>query len=129
MKEKLKTKHYGSVFDSEQKLLKAILEIHNNNKTFDIDPMYFKGNFYKDIDRPKSVFDIEPLFPFVKNADVKSLPVNSNSINSMILDPPFMIATRKTQREYYSSRTHSYYISFDELEQHYKGFLKEAHRV
>ena len=38
-------KHYKSFFENEQELLKAIIEVHNNNNDIECDPMYFKGNF------------------------------------------------------------------------------------
>ncbi len=41
-------KHYKSVFDNEQELLKALIDIHLNGEDIELDPMYFKGNFYKD---------------------------------------------------------------------------------
>ena len=45
-------KHYKSYFENEQECLKAILEIHNKGNTFDCDPMYNKGYFYKEIEKP-----------------------------------------------------------------------------
>lgn len=54
-------KHYGSVFNNEQKLLKALLELHNNKKPIELDPMFNKGSFYKDgIELPYYKFDINP---------------------------------------------------------------------
>lgn len=122
-------KHYGSYFTNEQECLKAILEIHNRGKTFDCDPMYFKGNFYKLIDKPKYIFDINPQVPECQLGDARALPLQSDSIESIILDPPFMICTRESQRNFYSSKTHSYYGSLDELYAGYEAILKEAHRV
>lgn len=119
-------KHYGSVFNNEQELLTAIQEIHGK---IELDPMYFKGGFYRGINKPKLLFDICPQTSDTQKADARSLPLQDGSINCMILDPPFMIATRKSQREYYSSRTHSFYNSFDELYVCYEDLLKEAKRV
>ena len=39
-----RTKHYKSVFENEQELLKAIINIHLGGKKIELDPMYFKGN-------------------------------------------------------------------------------------
>lgn len=122
-------KHHKSYFENEQELLKAILEIHNDGKTFDCDPMYNKGNFYKQIEKPTYRFDINPIVDGCEKADATDLPLDDNSIGSIILDPPFMICTRESQRNYYSSRTHFYYNSNEDLINGYRNLLKEAYRV
>ena len=48
-------KHYKSVFENEQELLKALIDIHLGGKDIELDPMYFKGNFYKDGVTPPEV--------------------------------------------------------------------------
>ena len=54
-------KHYKSVFDKETDLLKAVIELHLNGNDIELDPMYFKGNFYKNgINKPKYMYDIAP---------------------------------------------------------------------
>lgn len=121
--------HYKSYFENEQECLKAIIEIHNNGKTFDCDPMYNKGYFYKEIEKPKYKFDINPLVTECEKGNAECLPLENNILSSIILDPPFMICTRESQRNYYSSKTHSYYNSNDDLIQHYKALLTEAYRV
>lgn len=88
-------KHYKSYFENEQECLKAILEVHNNGNTFDCDPMFNKGNFYKTIEKPKYIFDLNPIVEGCEKANAESLPLESNSIKSLILDPPFMICTRR----------------------------------
>ena len=118
-----------SVFQDEQELLKSLIEVHLGDMGIHIDPMYYKGNFYKQISKPFHRFDINPQDDDTFQADARHLPLGNNYACNMILDPPFMIATRKTQREYYSSKTHTYYNSFDELEKSYKDLLKEAYRV
>jgi len=123
-------KHFKSVFDDEVYLLCAIMELHNQGKIFDCDPMFFKGKFYKDgIDMPKLVFDINPQEKWIVQADAKNLPLESGSIQSIILDPPFLIGNRASQKRYYSAMTHTMLKDFSELENCYKGILKEAHRV
>lgn len=95
-----------------------------------LDPMFFKGNFYRDgIERPTFVSDLNPQFDGVEEADATALSFNDESISSIILDPPFMIANRPTQREFYSSKTHTFYDSFEALEKSYKELLAEAHRI
>ena len=120
---------YFSVFDNEQKLLKAVLELHNNNRAIYLDPMYFKGNFYKDIPQPDVKFDIKPINNSIMKGDARHLPFKDNSIESIILDPPFMFGIHGKAEQYYSSRTHGIFKGFNELIELYQGILKEAHRI
>ena len=121
--------HYKSYFENEQECLRAIMEIHNNGATFDCDPMFNKGYFYRGLEKPPHRFDINPIVDGCEKADATNLPLADSSIGSIILDPPFMICTRESQRNYYSSRTHSYYNSNEDLTNGYSNLLKEAHRV
>ena len=105
------------------------MEIHNDGKTFDCDPMYNKGNFYKQIEKPNYRFDINPSVEGCEKANATDLPLSDSSMSSIILDPPFMVCTRESQRNYYSSRTHSYYNSNEDLINGYRNLLKEAYRV
>ena len=135
MKKEIK-KHYKSVFENEQDLLKAILDIHIGTKTFDLDPMYFKGNFYKDIPKPNWYYDINkeligdggderPDFGDATNLHW----FNDGMMNSIILDPPFLFGVHGKTKDYYSSKTHTIYKDFDELYIAYENILKEAYRL
>jgi len=123
-----KKKHMGSVFTDEQELLKSIIEIHSP-LGIECDPMYFKGNFYKEIKKPKFIFDINPQVDFCKKADAKNLPLASNSLKSLILDPPFMFGVHGNSGNYYSSKTHGIFNTFDDLYLTYEAIIKEAKRV
>ena len=128
MKKEIK-KHYKSVFENEGDLLVAILDLHNGGMIPDCEPMFFKGNFWKDWgDYPKLVFDINPQEKWIPKADARNLPLENESIKSIILDPPFMFGGHGKQNSFYSSRTHGI-MSWDDLQDLYKGIIKEAHRV
>jgi len=118
-----------SVFQDEQELLKSIIEVHLEGMKIHTDPMYFKGNFYKSIPKPFHRFDINPQDDDTFQADARKLPMEDNSIPNMILDPPFMFGIHGKTKSYYSSATHGIFKDFSELEDLYKGILKEAHRV
>ena len=124
-------KHYKSVFENEHELLCSIIEIHNNGKTFDCDPMHFKGMFYKDgIEIPKHCFDLNPQKDYCRQGNAKELPFKDCELNSIILDPPFLFEKRNREQNYYSALTHTIYRNgFVELETEYKSILKEAYRV
>lgn len=123
-------KHYKSVFENEGDLLEALIAIHNNGQLPDCDPMFFKGRFYKDFgDYPKFVFDLNPQESWIPKADAADLPIEGSSLDSIILDPPFLFGLHGKTKYYYSSKTHTIFSDFDELEKCYKNILKEAKRV
>lgn len=125
------SKHYKSVFDNEQDLLKALIDLHLDGKDIELDPMYFKGNFYKDgVNQPKYKFDINPQVEGVVRANAEFLesPIDFETIGSVVLDPPFMVANHGKQDKFYSSQTHTFYKSFAELEQSYFNLIKDACR-
>jgi len=124
-------KHYKSVFENEQELLKALIDIHLRGKDIECDPMYFKGSFYKNgINQPKHIFDINPRIMFCPKGDARNLnQFNDETFNNMILDPLFLFGIHGKVKEYYTSGTMGVYKDFQELEKDYKAFLKEAHRL
>lgn len=128
----LKNKHKTSVFYNEQELLQTILEIHNNGEPIQLDPMYNQGMFYKDlIDKPIYRFDLqadEKGYDAI-TADATKLPVLSESIKCMILDPPFMFGTHGNTKNNIINKRYTMFNNFDELEKLYKGILKESYRV
>ena len=123
-------KHYKSVFENEQDLLKALIDIHFNGKDFELDPMFFKGNFYKDgVNRPKYTFDLNPQDELTQQGNAESLPLDDKSLERIILDPPFLFGIHGKTKDYYSSKTHTIYQNFDELYIAYENILKEAYRL
>ena len=117
-----------TVFKDEQELLKTIIKIHCPDG-IELDPMYYKGNFYKQIPKPSKIYDINPQVEGCIKADATNLPLPSNSIKTIILDPPFMFGIHGKTKKYYSSATHGIFKDFNELENLYKRILKESQRV
>jgi len=85
-------KHYKSVFENEQELLKSIIDIHLEGMPIQCDPMYFKGNFYKDgIVKPFHRFDLNPPEGVdCSIGDATKLPMEDKYLSNIILDPPFL---------------------------------------
>jgi len=117
-----------SVFEDEQALLKALVNLHSNEQ-IELDPMYSKGNFYKEIKRPKYRFDICPQRVDCKQADAQALPIETNLISCMILDPPFCFGIHGKVKENISAKRFGVLEDFRALERLYQGILKEAFRV
>lgn len=125
-------KHITSVFDNEQQLIKALLDIHCEGKDIELDPMYNKGMFYKNtLNKPRLRFDLnaEQNGFDAQNGNAEDLPVADNSISCMILDPPFMFNPHGKAKDNPLHKRYTMYDSFAELEQSYKAILKERYRV
>jgi hypothetical protein len=124
-------KHHMSVFEKETDLIKSIIDIHLKGNNIDADFTFFKGNFYKDgLNKPEYCYDIKPQFEYVIKQDNSIYyfgEIYENKFKSIMIDPPFMIANRPSQKKFYSSGTHGYYESFDDLENSYVGFLRNAY--
>ena len=122
-------KHYKSVFNNEQDLLKALIDLHLGGADIELDPMFFKGNFYKNgINEPKYTYDITPQKLGVDRADATNLPFSDDRFDNMILDPPFMFGGHGKQDQFYSSKTHGM-LSWLDLSKLYQGILNEARRI
>ena len=122
--------HYKSVFDKETDLLKAVIDVHLDGADIECDPMYFKGNFYKDgVKRPTHIFDLNPQVPECPKGDATCLNIGTGKLRSIILDPPFMFGLHGKTREYYSSKTHTIYTDYPELLKSYDAIISESHRV
>ena len=123
-------KHYKTVFENEQELLQALIDVHLKGNDIELDPMYFKGNFYKNgINKPKYISDKNPQNESIKQMDFEFSTYFAESYENLILDPPFMISNRPSQKNYYSSKTHTFYESLYKLKQSYFNLIKEAYRI
>lgn len=119
---------------NEQEIIRDILYLHAKDTVIDCDPTYSIGNFYKKgIPQPKHKFDLTPQVPGVIGASSDNLPLENESIDTIMFDPPFVI----TGDTYGEAKKGSSIIAkrfmgfhnFDELKQMYSGSLKEFTRV
>jgi len=134
------TKHYKSVFENEQELLKAIINIHLGGNNIELDPMYFKGAFYKDgVERPDYYYDINSkICGLAEDGELNKPTVGDarnlhwfkdGKFNNMILDPLFLFGLHGKAKDYYTSTTMGIYKNFQDLEFDYRALLKEAYRL
>ena len=81
-----------SISFSQTEIINWILQLHASEHKIDCDPTYSKGLFYKNtgIEEPEYKFDLEPQFDDVIKCDCRSLPVDDESFNSIMFDPPFL---------------------------------------
>ncbi len=90
-----------SISYDQPEILRWILELYISGATFDLDPTYGAGGFYRGIPRSRLCFDLVPrlkanhnLFPDLDRVwpvDVRALPIKSECLESIIFDPPFLV--------------------------------------
>lgn len=119
-----------SVYENQIDILKSIMTLCDIDR-FDADVTYGNGMFYKEIQKPIHCFDIDPtLVDTPCSSD--NLPLDDDSISSLIFDPPFLTyvrAAREGNGNMVMAKRFGGYWKYDELESHYKGTLNEAARV
>jgi hypothetical protein len=119
-----------SVQNSDHDILMSIKKLYLNDDTFDLDPCFSKGIFYKNMKEPKILFDKIPQRKDVKENDIlNGLPLKDNSINSIIFDPPFMFGKHGKTDENKMAKRFSMFNKWEDLELMYKKSLKEFYRV
>ena len=115
---------YLSVFNSDKEILQAISDIHLRGKWFDADITYSKGVFWYELEKPKYMSDLEPLFDYVKQDDSTSLSTYQNdSLSSIVFDPPFLFRPRNSENNDKISNRFSYFKSYDDLIKMYQMSL------
>lgn len=111
------------------------MKLHVPSGKIDCDPTYSIGNFYKNtgIEDPQYKFDINPQLDSVTYGDSRNLPLQDNSINCIMFDPPFLATTgnslKKTDNNNIINKRFGVYPSETELHQFYIDSMKEAYRV
>ena len=123
-----------SISYDQIEIINAILKLHVSSKRIDCDPTYSKGNFYNNtgIIPPKYKFDIAPING-VEYGDCRNLPLDDNSIECMMFDPPFLATTGKSLKTNDNgnkiNKRFGVYPSEKELHKFYVDSMKEAQRV
>lgn len=83
--------HFRTVMHTDQDIIQAITQLHNNGEEFELDPTYSKGVFWKGLTPPKLKFDLFPQAGNTVKASADELPLKSSSIKSIMFDPPFVV--------------------------------------
>ena len=123
-----------SLYSNQFEILDAIIKLHVEGDTFEVDVTYGNGAFYKKgLTQPTHRFDIDPtLKNTTKTCSSENTGLVDASIKSVVFDPPFLTYIRK-QRVGNSSmvmaKRFSGYWHVDELIKHYQATLVEAARI
>jgi tRNA G10 N-methylase Trm11 len=113
---------------SDQEIISAIINLHNNGNAFDVDPTYSKGVFWKGLETPKYKFDINPQVDEVQQASATDLPLEDSSVNSVMFDPPFVVRVKSEAKGIIHNRFSSF-TSIPSLWEFYRESLKEFYRI
>lgn len=76
----------------EKKIIQAIMHLYLDGEPFDLDPTYSKGRFWEGLPQPVHKFDYTPQTPETRPASSDCLPFENGEINSIMFDPPFVVA-------------------------------------
>ncbi len=120
-----------SVYFEQREILQGIMQLHCPNG-FDCDLTYGNGQFWRTLPQPKLKFDIDPQLEGVQEACSTEVPVESGSLGSVVFDPPFLTYVRTGRAgngAMIMAKRFAGNWRYDELETHYRGTLKEVHRI
>lgn len=122
-----------SISCSQEEIINNIIKLHVPENKIDCDPTFSKGIFYKNIETPKYIYDIYPQSDKVTYADCRNLPLDSESISSIMFDPPFLATKGKSLLEGFNNnvinKRFGVYPTEKELHQFYKDSLIEFYRI
>ncbi len=122
-----------SINYNETELIKHILYLHAH-EYIELDPTFSVGNLYKDkLPLPKYKFDKYPQRDDVIEALSNNLPLENESISTIMFDPPFLIGGVNYMNDKEGSsiiaKRFTSFKDFNELKEMYFSSLKEFKRV
>lgn len=122
-----------SISYDEQEIIQWILQLHCKTQ-IELDPTYSKGNFYKgNFDQPIYKFDLYPQVDGVIEANAENLPLENESINTIMFDPPFLATKGESliidNGSNKINKRFGVYPTEKELHQFYLNALSEFYRI
>ena len=118
---------------NEQEIIRDILYLHCDGM-IECDPTYSVGNFYKNgISKPKYKFDLYPQGEDVIEANANNLPLDKESIRTIMYDPPFVIGGTRYDKSKkgrcIGAKRFTSFTSFNGLKNMYSSSLQEFYRI
>lgn len=122
-----------SISYDQQEIIGSILDLHCQT-SIELDPTYGRGNFYKgNFEEPKLKFDLSYQMEGVEKANAKDLPLDDNSLSTIMFDPPFLATKGKSLKIDNGSnkinKRFTVYPTEKELHQFYIDALREFYRI
>ena len=119
-----------SVLNSDKEVLKAISDMFLSGDNYHLDPCFSTGTFYEGELLPEIKMDKEPKSDDVIQNDIlNGIPLENNSIKSIVFDPPFMFGTHRQTKNNIMNKRFTMFDSWQELEKMYKKSLQEFYRI
>lgn len=123
-----------SISYSQDEIINNILSLHVPSHKIDCDPTYSKGVFYKgNVPKPSMKYDLYPQTVDTIQADCRHLPIENNSINCLMFDPPFLATKGPSLNEEKDNnvinKRFGVYPTEIELHQFYIDSIKEFYRI
>lgn len=114
-----------SVSNNQNEILRWILHLYNEDKTFDADLTSSVLSFYKQIPKPEHLYDKYPQLDEVKNlSEADSLP--DGSFSSIVYDLPFIVSQGRTS---IIKERFTYFHTVKELYEANDEMLNRAYRL
>lgn len=128
---------------NQHEIIQNILKLYNEEQPIECDINYSVGNFYKEnkfrnekgemttiyLGQPKYKFDLYPQTEDTIKLETEGvIPLDDNSVSSIMFDPPFIIRKSETKTSVTANRFCSY-PSKEALYQSYYLWIKECYRV
>ena len=119
-----------SVMNRDRDIILAIRKLYLNGNNFDLDPCFSSGKFYEDLETPKIKMDKTPQKEdVIENDLMNGIPLDDNSVSSIIFDPPFMFGKHGKTDQNIMTKRFTMFDTWNDLEQMYKQALKEFYRI
>ena len=124
-----------SISYDQSEIIKNIIQLHVPHGCIDCDCTYSKGNFYNNtgIQPPQYKFDILPQTEDTIMASADNLPIDNESLNCIMFDPPFLATTGKSLNKDNGgniiNKRFGVFPNEIELHEFYIRTLKETFRV
>ena len=128
---------------NQYEIIQNILKLYNEERPIECDITYSVGQFYKEntfkndngetvtiqLGQPKYKFDLYPQTEDTIKLETEGvIPLDDNSVSSIMFDPPFIIRENKTETSVIANRFCSY-SNREELYKSYYLWIKECYRV
>ncbi len=111
----------------QEGVMRAILKLYVPAGRFCADVTFGGGGIWKNLPAPEHKFDKAPRMAGVEQALFSDLPLADCSLQSLMIDPPFLDHTGKTPGKH--QEKYGAYESPAQLISSYQGAIREAFRV
>lgn len=118
---------FSLAFD-QSKIIKDIIRLYNKGQAFDLDPTYSRGVMWRNLPKPKLKFDLNPQLTNVRQSSSDNLPLENQSVDSIMFDPPFIPSISPNNAGIIKARFTSI-ASLDELWAFYYSSMLEFWRI